>query len=108
MILSPSAWFSFPRSLAISVAARASSPEPTSAAWLALLPDGPEKRQLILDCTGCHQFDADIIMVNGRVRTEAEWQAAISKMLGFAGATTGFPVISAGREPLFTAAWLAR
>jgi virginiamycin B lyase len=93
---------------AITAAARASGPEPTSAAWLSLLPDGPEKRQFILDCTGCHQFDADIIMVDGHVRTEAEWQAAISRMLGFAGATTGFPVIAAGRDPLVTAAWLAR
>ena len=93
---------------AVTAAARVSGPEPTSAAWLSLLPDGPEKRQFILDCTGCHQFDADIIMVNGRVRTEAEWQAAISKMLGFAGATTGFPVIAAGRDPVSTAAWLSK
>jgi virginiamycin B lyase len=83
-------------------------PEPTSADWLALLPDGPEKRQFILDCTGCHQFDADIIMLNGRVRTAAEWAASIDKMLGFAGATTGFPVIAAGRNANSTAAWLAR
>lgn len=82
--------------------------DPTSADWLALLPDGPEKRQFILDCTGCHQFDADIILVNGKVRSEAEWQAAITKMLGFAGATTGFPVIADGRDPVSTAAWLAR
>lgn len=89
-------------------AALSSAPEPTSAAWLSLLPDGPEKRQFILDCTGCHQFDADIILVNGRVRTEAEWDTAITKMLGFAGATTGFPVIAAGRDAKATAAWLAR
>ena len=47
---------------AVTAAARVSGPEPTSAAWLSLLPDGLEKRQFILDCTGCHQFDADIIM----------------------------------------------
>jgi streptogramin lyase len=98
-------------SLAAAVAISAAAgdePEPTSADWLALLPDGPEKRQFILDCTGCHQFDADIIMVNSRVRTEAEWSAAISTMLGFAGAASGFPVIADGRDPGVTAAWLAR
>lgn len=83
-------------------------PVPTSSAWLSLLPDGPEKRQFILDCTGCHQFDGDIILVNGQPRTEAQWSAAITKMLGFAGATTGFPVIAEGRDPASTAAWLAK
>jgi streptogramin lyase len=88
--------------------AHAQAPSPPSAAWLSLLPDGEEKRKFILDCTGCHQFDGDIALVDGRVRTEAEWAAAVTKMLGFAGATTGFPVIAADRDALATAAWLAK
>lgn len=84
------------------------SPHPPSAAWLSLLPEGEAKRRFILDCTGCHQFDADIIMVDGRVRTREEWAAAVTRMLGFAGATTGFPVIAAGRDPRATAEWIAR
>lgn len=98
-----------PAALALSIA-KAPDPDPRlpSAAWLSLLPDGETKRRFILDCTGCHQFDADVIMVDGRVRTRDEWAASVSKMLGFAGATTGFPVISAGRDARATAEWLAR
>ncbi len=90
--------------------AKAPDPDPRlpSAAWLSLLPEGEAKRRFILDCTGCHQFDADIIMVDGRVRTRDEWAASITKMLGFAGATTRFPVISDGRDAQATADWLAR
>jgi streptogramin lyase len=81
---------------------------PSSATWLSLLPDGLEKRKFILDCTGCHQFDGDIALIDGRVRTEPEWAASVTKMLGFAGATTGFPVIAADRDAQATAAWLAK
>jgi virginiamycin B lyase len=87
---------------------RGVQPQPTSADWLSLLPDGEEKRRFILDCTGCHQLDERIARIQGRARTEEEWRAAISRMLGYAGATTGFPVISAGRDPATTAAWLHR
>lgn len=83
-------------------------PTPTSSDWLALLPDGEEKRRFILDCTGCHQLDERIARIQGRPRTEAEWRDAVGRMLGYAGATTGFPVISAGRDPAATAAWLSR
>jgi streptogramin lyase len=78
-----------------------------SASWLASLPDGEEKRRFILDCTGCHQFNSRITRLEGRPRTEAEWAEAITRMLGYAGATTGFPVISSYRNPQRTAAWLA-
>jgi virginiamycin B lyase len=81
---------------------------PPSAAWLARLPDGEAKRKFILDCTGCHQFDEKIALVDGRARTEAEWAAAVTRMLGYAGARTAFPVIAADREAKSTAAWLAR
>jgi hypothetical protein len=64
---------------------------PSSAEWLALLPDGEEKRRFILDCTGCHQFDEHTALTNGRPRTRDEWHAAVARMLTYAGATTGFP-----------------
>ena len=84
-----------------------SSP-PRSSAWLARLPDGELKRQFILDCTGCHQFNERITLPKGKPRTEAQWAEAVTRMLGYASATSSFPVIAAGREPAPTAAWLAR
>ena len=45
---------------------------PPSSAWLSQLPDGPEKRQFIIDCTGCHQFDVVRTLPGGHARTEAE------------------------------------
>jgi streptogramin lyase len=75
---------------------------------LRLLPEGEEKRRFILDCTGCHAFDARIAAPNGRARTAAQWDSATHRMLSYAGARTGFPVISAAREPAATAQWLAR
>lgn len=86
---------------------------PSSAEWLALLPEGEEKRRFILDCTGCHQFHAGIARAGGsnystgRARTREEWESAIRRMLGFSGASSGFPVISAYRDAAKTAAWLA-
>ena len=79
---------------------------PTASAWLGLLPDGPTKRRFILDCTGCHQFDARMAMPQGKPRTRSDWAAAVTRMLGFAGPTTGFPVISAAQSPESTAAWV--
>ncbi|HEX7337930.1 MAG TPA: hypothetical protein VF252_12055 [Gemmatimonadales bacterium] len=81
---------------------------PPSAGWLARLPDGETKRKFILDCTGCHPFDEKIALVDGRSRTEAEWAEAVTRMLGYAGARTSFPVIAWDREAKSTAAWLAR
>jgi virginiamycin B lyase len=80
---------------------------PPSSAWLNLLPDGVEKREFVLDCTGCHQLAGRFAWAGDRARTEAEWQASIEKMLSFAGASAGFPVISADRQAAPTAAWLA-
>ena len=82
--------------------------DPTASAWLSVLPDGEAKRRFILDCTGCHQFDARVTRPGGAARTEAGWAEAVTRMLGYAGATTSFPVIAAGRDPKATAAWLAR
>jgi virginiamycin B lyase len=80
----------------------------TSSAWLGLLPDGEAKRQFIIDCTGCHQFDAVRALKDGRARSEAEWSEAISRMLGFSGPESSFPVISAAQNPQLTAAWLVQ
>lgn len=74
--------------------------------FLGLLPDGEEKRRFILDCTGCHQFDATTVGVDGRFRSRDDWRARTAQMLSFAGARTGFPVISPSREPQATADWL--
>lgn len=82
--------------------------DPSSADWLALLPDGPAKRQFIIDCTGCHQFDSRMALRSGQPRTEAEWREAVQRMLGFAGPESGFPVISSAQHPDSTAAWLVR
>jgi streptogramin lyase len=89
--------------------ARAPQPveRPASAWWLSGLPDGEEKRRFILDCTGCHQFNETRVMKDGRRRTTAEWSADVGRMLNYAGAGSGFPVIAAGRDPDATAAWLS-
>ena len=79
-----------------------------SADWLGLLPDGIEKRAFVLDCTGCHQLDSIRTLPGGAHRTESGWNDAVTRMLGYAGATTGFPVIAADRDPAQTARWLAR
>jgi streptogramin lyase len=79
---------------------------PATPAPLTLLPEGEEKRRFILDCTGCHQMDPSRMMPGGRPRASADWATAIHRMLGYAGANSGFPVISNYREAYATAAWL--
>lgn len=86
-------------------------PTPTahsSSAVLAQLPDGELKRQFIIDCTNCHQMSAGHAYPGGKPKTQAEWSATVTRMMSFAGAHTGFPIMSAGRNPDSTAAWLAR
>jgi streptogramin lyase len=86
------------------------APADTSApgsAWLALLSDGPTKRRFILDCSGCHVFDAEITRVAGAPRSRESWEATTAQMLLFAGATTSFPIISPDRDAAQTAEWLA-
>lgn len=78
-----------------------------SSRLLNLLPDGETKRRFILDCTGCHQFDA--LMIGGgktNLRSWDDWRDRTAQMLSFAGANTGFPIISPGRNPDATADWL--
>ena len=79
-----------------------------SSDWLSLLPDGEEKRRFILDCTGCHQLDDQVVRSGDRPRTQAEFAEAVNRMLGFAGSTTGFPVIGHGRDAVSTSAMMAR
>jgi streptogramin lyase len=79
-----------------------------SADYLSLLPDGAAKRRFILDCTGCHQFDARIAFAELNARPEEDWRLRTSQMLGFAGASTVFPIISADRNAGETAQWLAK
>lgn len=80
----------------------------SSSAVLALLPEGEEKRRFILDCTGCHQLDPQRAFVGGTGRSIDEWTTIIARMNAMAGATTGFPVISAYREPTATALFLSQ
>lgn len=77
-----------------------------SAWWLSGLEGGVEKRRFILDCTGCHQFNETRVMKDGRRRNADEWAADVTRMLTYAGPHSGFPVISVGRDPARTAAWL--
>lgn len=90
------------------IAALTTASPPRSSAWLSRLPDGEVKRKFILDCTGCHQFDEKIARPQGKPRTEAQWVEAVTRMLGYAGATTSFPIIAADRDAKATAAWLAK
>jgi virginiamycin B lyase len=83
------------------------NPELSASELLALLPEGPTKRQFIIDCTGCHTFHSGIAYPNGKKRTEQQWREAISRMLSFAGPQSRFPVISAHADPDSTARWLA-
>ena len=70
-----------------------------SSSWLGLLPDGDDKRKFILDCTGCHQFNESRALQNGQPRPAAQWATDVARMLGFAGASSNFPVIAADRNP---------
>jgi streptogramin lyase len=78
-----------------------------SSAVLAQLPDGPLKRQFIIDCTNCHQFGAAQAYPGGRGRTRAEWTAIIARMEGMAGHATGFPIMSGRMDADSLADWLA-
>jgi len=52
---------------------------PTSA-WLAKLPDGDTRRELILNCGTCHGMTADRVTPEGAPRDEAGWAEVIAKM----------------------------
>ncbi len=77
-----------------------------SSALVSLLPDGEEKRRFLLDCAGCHQFDQKTISFEGRLKSREQWRTRIEQMLAFAGAHTGFPIMSPSRDAARTANWL--
>lgn len=83
------------------------APRLSSSGWLGLLPDGVEKRRFILDCTGCHVFDGTIALPGDTARSRESWHERVQQMVGFAGAGTSFPVISAERDAASTASWLS-
>ncbi len=80
--------------------------EPPSSQYLSLLPDGETKRRFILDCAGCHQFDARTINLDGRRKTHDEWLTRTNQMLAFAGAQSAFPIMAPSRDAAATADWL--
>lgn len=95
----------------IATSASGQMPDTTGAAasdWLALLPDGEEKQRFIRDCTGCHGFGEPYSRPAAGPRGEEGWQAAIERMLGYAGPASNFRVIASDRDAATTAAWLAR
>ncbi|MFW6088739.1 MAG: hypothetical protein ACODAB_03230 [Gemmatimonadota bacterium] len=74
---------------------------------LALLPEGTEKQKFLMDCTGCHQFDAERAFPNGIPRSEADWRDVVARMLPMGGVGGASPLISPDRDPASTARWLA-
>lgn len=55
----------------------------SGAEMLALLPDGDMKRELLLTCTGCHQFDYGRLTQYGPLKDVAGWMAVFPKMRAF-------------------------
>ena len=79
-----------------------------SSTFLNQLPEGEQKRQFILDCTGCHVFNEQLMMTEGRLRSEAEWREITVLMLSRYGAGTGFPIISRFPRPEAWSRWIVR
>ena len=48
--------------------------------WLALLPEGEMKREFILNCTSCHEIDAQRVLIDGHARTRGQWASAFAAM----------------------------
>jgi streptogramin lyase len=92
----------------VAPAVLAQHPGVSSAAVLAQLPDGETKRRFIIDCTNCHQIDLGHAYPEGKPRSAERWTQDVARMIGFAGATSGFPIMSARRNADSTAAWLSR
>lgn len=92
------------------LAVSAGAPRPAGTArasdWLGLLPSGEAKRKFILDCAGCHHFDATIAFGAGQPRTKQDWQQAVRRMIAYAGAGSSFPVMANDRDPENTASFL--
>jgi streptogramin lyase len=93
--------------LALAAATPRPAGTPRASDWLGLLPSGEAKRKFILDCAGCHHFDATIALDKGAARTRQGWDQAVRRMIGYAGASSSFPVMAHDRDPANTASFLA-
>ena len=51
-----------------------------SSTFLALLPDGTEKRRFIMNCGTCHEIDSKRLWKEGKVRDVQRWHEAITLM----------------------------
>ena len=76
-------------------------------AWLATLPEGPDTRRFILDCTGCHVTDEARVRTADGPRSAAGWEEAVRLMRANFGPGTGFPVISSWSRPERVGPWAA-
>ncbi|HAC79886.1 MAG TPA: hypothetical protein DCG06_06300, partial [Deltaproteobacteria bacterium] len=74
-----------------------------SSQWLELLPDGPWKKEFIVNCGTCHEIGYDRIMMGDRPRNEGEWLAAIKMMR----AMDAYEVIPPDFDDEAYAGWLA-
>lgn len=79
--------------------------DPRGSSFLSQLPDGEEKRELIVDCGGCHIFDSIRMRADGRDRSEDEWRAALTLMRTLFGPGSNFPIVS-DRDVEADVAWL--
>lgn len=73
--------------------------EAPASMFLGTLPEGVEKRRLIVDCMGCHALNPRIVysVDDGHFLNEAEWKTSVDKMLSFAGHKTPFPILPPDR-----------
>ncbi|NOT07904.1 MAG: hypothetical protein HOP28_06825 [Gemmatimonadales bacterium] len=91
--------------LLIAQAGQVPDPLPSSW-WLSRLPEGLMKRRFILDCTGCHLFDAARAFKDAAPRTADRWREDILRMFSYAGPRSSFPVISGEIDPDSASQWL--
>ncbi|MCK9284023.1 MAG: carboxypeptidase regulatory-like domain-containing protein [Rhodocyclaceae bacterium] len=75
-----------------------------SSEFLALLPDGEDKRRFILNCTSCHEIAHSRIWKDGKVRDTAKWVEAIKMMK----AIDVYAILAPEVEPERFGAYLAR
>ncbi|HSM03637.1 MAG TPA: carboxypeptidase-like regulatory domain-containing protein, partial [Longimicrobiales bacterium] len=80
---------------------------PPGSAWLAHLPDGPDTRRFILDCTGCHVTDASRVETPDGPRSREAWEDAVRMMRANFGPGTSFPIISGWSLPETVGQWAA-
>jgi hypothetical protein len=70
-----------------------------SADWLATLPDGDEKRWLVLQCTGYHAIDETILMVDGGLPDALPYVARVDTGSGAVWVGTGAAGVVARLDP---------